>query len=266
MKRARSIACGLALAAPWLLIVALAGSGVATAQSYYIPRPPEQDSVLYPEEIPDPRVAPRDAHNPFAKDPHVPKSEQKAWVNNDYYSVGIEDQPTNLIPIVENGHLGPKTNPRGFWPRYTEGNLPLAVNELKYVLWVFPNHPRALLLLGMLAKQMHDPTIPIAYYEKALRLFPNRAATRAQYGAYLVDVGERNQGILQLEQALQLDPSLLAARAWLDKARRGQPVQPGASMSPAPASSSRSPAPASSAVSPAPPPSEEPPRTYVPRR
>ncbi|HEV8128391.1 MAG TPA: hypothetical protein VGQ14_01910 [Candidatus Eisenbacteria bacterium] len=251
-----------------LLTAALASYGVATAQSYYIPHPPEPDSVLYPEPYEDPRVAPRDAHNPFAKDPHVPKSEKKAWVNKDYYAISIEEQATFLIPVVENGHLGPKTNLRGFWPRYNEGNLPLALNELKYVLWVFPNHPRALLLLGMLAKQMHDPTIPIAYYEKALRLFPNRAATRGQYGAYLVDIGEKNQGILQLQQALQLDPSLLVARAWLDKARRGQPLHPGASGEPAPASSPASPPRASSAVSPAPSPTEESPdrRTYVPRR
>ena len=121
---------------------------------------------------------------------------------------------------MENGHLGPKTNPRGFWPRYTEGNLPLAVNELKYVLWVFPNHPRALHLLGIVSKQLHDTSIPIAFYEKALRLFPDRAFTRAQYGAYLVDIGERAQGIVQLEKALQKDPGLLTARASLDKARR----------------------------------------------
>ncbi len=257
MNGARSIRIGAGLGPVLLLLAAL---GTATPDSaraqIYIPHPPEPDSTLYPEEIPDPRVAPRDAHNPFAKDPHVPKSEQKAWVNRDYYDIGVEEQATFLIPIVENGHLGPKTNLRGFWPRYNEGNLPLALNELKYVLWVFPNHPKALHLLGMLSKQLHDRTIPIAYYEKALRLFPSRAPTRAQYGAYLVDIGERAQGILQLEQALRMDPSLLTARAWLDKARRGQSVTTGAVGESAPASQETAP------------PAQEPPgsRTYVPRR
>jgi hypothetical protein len=195
--------------------------GPARAQSTYIPRPPEPDSVLYPVPTKDPRVAPRDAHNPFATDPHVPKSEAKVWVNRDYYSIGIDEQSTFLIPVVENGHLGPKTNPRGFWPRYNEGNMIVALAELKYVLWVFPNHPQALHLLGIVSKRLHDTSIPIAFYEKALRLFPDRASTRAQYGAYLVDVGERAQGILQLEHALRLDPMNLTARAWLDKARRG---------------------------------------------
>ena len=258
MSGVRSIRIGAGLGPALILLAALgtATSDSARAQTYYIPHPPEPDSVLYPEEIPDPRVAPRDAHNPFAKDPHVPKSEQKAWVNRDYYDIGIEQQATFLIPVVENGHLGPKTNLRGFWPRFNEGNLPLALNELKYVLWVFPNHPRALHLLGMLSKQLHDPTIPIAYYEKALNLFPSRAATHAQYGAYLVDIGERAQGILQLEQALRMDPSLLTARAWLDKARRGQAVTTGAVGELAPATKESAP------------PAQEPPAgsTYVPRR
>ncbi len=208
------------LGAGALLLGLVSGAPRAGAQSSYIPRPPQADTLLYPEQIKDPRVAPRDAHNPISKDPHVPKNEAQLWVNNDYYSIGVDPQAYQLIPIVENGHLGPKTNPRGFWPRYTEGNLPLAVNELKYVLWVFPNHPRALHLLGIVSKQLHDTSIPIAFYEKALRLFPDRAFTRSQYGAYLVDIGERAQGIVQLEKALQKDPGLLTARAWLDKARR----------------------------------------------
>jgi len=204
-----------------LCILAWTGdAGQVQAQSSYIPRPPLPDTTLYPEQVKDPRVAPRDAHNPISRDPRVPKNEQQLWVNRDYFSIAVDPDSYRLIPIVENGHLGPKTNPRGFWPRYTEGQLQLAVNELKYVLWVFPNHPRALHLLGIVSKQIKDTAIPIAFYEKALRLFPDRAYTRAQYGAYLVDIGERTQGILQLEKALQMDPSLLVARAWLHKAKR----------------------------------------------
>ena len=210
-KAAVAAAVGL-----WLL----AAAGPVRAQSSYIPRPPEQDSLLYPEKFKDPRVAPRDAHNPLSLDPRVPKSEAQIWVNRDYFAIASDADSYRLIPIVENGHLGPKSNPRGFWPQYTGGRLELAVNELKYVLWVFPNHPRALHLLGIVSKEMKDTAIPIAFYEKALRLFPERAYTRAQYGAYLVDIGERAQGMMQLEKSLQMDPSSLPARAWLDKAKR----------------------------------------------
>lgn len=202
-------------------IFAISGSQEqARAQGSYIPAPPVQDSVLYPETKKDPRVAPHDAHNIRPTDPYSPKNEKQGFVNNDYFSIPVDATAARLIPIVENGHLGPKNNPRGFWPRYAEGRSNLAFNELQYVLWVFPNHPRALHLLGLLARETHQPSIPIAYYEKALRLFPGRAYTRAQYGAYLVEMGEKMQGILQLEQALKIDPTLLTARAWLDKAKR----------------------------------------------
>lgn len=202
-------------------LTALAGSRHdARAQTRYIPNAPQQDSILYPELKKDPRVAPHDAHNWHSRDPHAPKNEPQLWVNNDYFSIPVDAQAARLIPIVENGHLGPKTNPRGFWPQYQGGRHHLAFLELKYVLWVFPNHPRALHLLGMLARETNQKSVPIAFYEKALRLFPQRAYTRAQYGAYLVEVGETTQGILHLEEALKMDPSMLPARAWLDKARR----------------------------------------------
>jgi tetratricopeptide (TPR) repeat protein len=220
-----------------LTCLTLAASGRAPAQTSYIPRAPESDTLLYPETKKDPRIAPRDAHNPVSRDPRVPKNEPQPWVNRDYFAIATDPEAFRLIPIVENGHLGPKTNPRGFWPRFTKGEHQLAVAELKYVLWVFPNHPRALHLLGMMAKQMKDTSIPIAFYEKALRLFPDRAYTRAQYGAYLVDVGDRTQGLLHLEKALQMNPSDLVARAWLDKARRELGIETGAAGVTAPAAS-----------------------------
>lgn len=224
---------GWGLSALLLAACAVATLGTredARAQGTYVPALPEQDSLLYPEQKRDPRIAPHDAHNPVSPDPYVPKNEKQEWVNNDYFLIPVDTRAAYLIPIVENGHLGSKSNPRGFWPRYAEGRLELAVMELKYVLWVFPNHPRALHLLGQVARQMKQPTIPIAFYEKALRLFPDRAYTRAQYGAYLVEIGEKTQGILQLEQALKQDPSSLSARAWLDKARRSLGMEVGESV------------------------------------
>jgi tetratricopeptide (TPR) repeat protein len=218
-------------------LIAAAGEPTSTrAQGLYVPAPPEQDSILNPEQRKDPRVAPRDAWNPYPKDPYVPKNQSQGFVNNDYFAIPINSKAAQLIPVVENAHLGSKNNPRGFWPRYTEGNIEQALHELNYVLWVFPNHPRALFLLGMVARQVNQPMIPIAYYEKAIRLFPDRAYTYAQYGAYLVDVGEKTQGILQLQKALQMDPNLLPARAWLDKARRSVGLETGDDAAPGGAS------------------------------
>ncbi|MGE5178133.1 MAG: hypothetical protein ACM3PF_03475 [Bacteroidota bacterium] len=203
----------------WLL--GLSSRDEARAQGAFVPVAPEQDSIL-PGTVTkkDPRVAPRDAYNLNPTDPYVPKNTPQPWATNDYFAIPVNNKGINLIQIVENAHLGPKNNPRGFWPRYLEGRLDQAMHELNYVLWMYPNHPRALHLLGMLARETKQPYIPIAYYEKALRLFPDRAYTHGEYGAYLVEIGETTQGILQLEQALRMDPNLLTARAWLDKAKR----------------------------------------------
>ncbi len=194
----------------------------ARAQSSYLPSPPLQDSIM-PESrvIHDPRVAPRDAWNPISKDPHVPKNEYRSWVNQDYFTV--ESGPPDVqefINVVERPHLGPKTNPRGFWKYFNAGRYMESYVDLRYVLCVFPNHPRALQLLCVVSKLVKMPDVPIAYFEKAIKLFPNRAFTHAQYGAYLVDLGESTAGIMELEKALALDPDLLQARAWLSKARR----------------------------------------------
>ncbi len=194
----------------------------ARAQSNYLPNTPLPDSIM-PESrvIHDPRVAPRDAWNPISKDPHVPKNEYRSWVNQDYFTVenGTPDE-REFINVVERPHLGPKTNPRGFWKYFNAGRYMDSFVDLRYVLCVFPNHPRALQLLCVVSKLVNMPDIPVAYFEKAIKLFPNRAFTHAQYGAYLVDLGESTAGIMELEKALTLDPDLLQARAWLSKARR----------------------------------------------
>jgi len=209
----------LVAAAVALVLLAWSEPRSGEAQTTYVPRPPEQDSLLFKPEKKDPRVAPRDAWNPFSKDPHVPKNEYNLWTNNDYFAVEGDAWQTHLLDVVENGHLGSKKNPRGFWSYYNIGRLDLALPELKYVLWVYPNHPRGLFLICMLAKTMKEPGVPIAFFEKALRLFPSRAVTHAQYGSYLVDIGETTQGMLELEKALQLDPNNFVAIAALDKAK-----------------------------------------------
>lgn len=206
-----------------LLLLLLLTSGRAGAQGVYVPRPPEPDTVLIFEEDRskmDRRISPRDAVHAPNQDPHVPNPHTAAWGSRDYFAISSDVGLQSLIVTVENGHLGSKTNPRGFWPVFMRGQNLLAVNELKYVLGVFPNHPRALQLLNMMARKMSDWTIPIAFYEKAIRLFPQHAYTYAQYGAYLVEAGEKVQGMRQLEKALSMNPELLFARAWMDRARR----------------------------------------------
>lgn len=162
----------------------------------------------------------------------LPKNVPWTWVNNDYFTAGRDAAVSDILWKVEDAHLGPKNNKRGFWPWYLRGQVEIAVGDLRYALWVFPNHPRALHMLEVCAEDLHLPSLPIAYYEKAIRYFPRSAYTQAQYGRYLVHVGEVRVGIERLEEAVRLDPDLVQARAWLSEAngrlglfqRPGQPA------------------------------------------
>src|SRR5512132_3927623 len=121
-----------------LLLLLLAG-GRAGAQGTYVPRPPEPDSVVNWDEgrTQDRRIAPRGSAHPPSPDPHVPHSRSASWGSRDYFAISGDVGLQGLIVTVENGHLGPKTNPRGFWPAFLRGDEKrelylLAVNELKY--------------------------------------------------------------------------------------------------------------------------------------
>lgn len=192
----------------------------ATPRSTYIPRAPQTDTLLYPPLKKDKRIVPGHPFPMGMDDPHVPSRAHSIWHNQDYFTIPYVAEATRLIPIVENGHLGLKTNPRGFWPYFYARRYVDAIAELNYVLGVFNNHPRALHLLGICAKALNQPDIPIAYYEKALRWYPRHAITRAQYGTYLVDIGEITWGMRELNAALALDPDQPLALASLERAKR----------------------------------------------
>jgi tetratricopeptide (TPR) repeat protein len=155
-----------------------------------------------------------------------------AGQNSDYYAG--DAATAGIIQQVERYHLSEDN----FWRHYRDGHLEYARNELIFTLRWLPNHPRALYLMELICKQMGRPEMAIQYYEKAVRLFPHRAYTRAQYGAYLVRVGARETGIQELRAAVAADSTLLQARAWLSQALAPAPTTGGASSTagrPAPA-------------------------------
>jgi len=146
-----------------------------------------------------------------------------SWGNKDYFNYyrGPRHE-SNLLYRVEKNHFNEKEN---FGAKFSSGKLDDALAELKYVLWVFPNHPNALYFLGLIARLVNLPAVPIAYYQKALKLFPQHAITHAQFGAYLVDSGAAEAGITKLKEAISKDAHLAVAYAWLVKAyeKSGQP-------------------------------------------
>jgi len=115
------------------------------------------------------------------------------------------------LATVEKYHLTKET----FWMEFESRRYHYALGELKFVLRHFPNHPKALQLMELVAKMMNQPHLVIPYYEKAVRLYPQYALTHAQYGNYLVDIGLTEQGIGRLQKAIEIDPKLTVAYYWL---------------------------------------------------
>lgn len=141
-----------------------------------------------------------------------------AWLNRNYFTRGTDTFTRDLLANAERNHLAQEN----FWKNYKAGELRYALDDLKYVLLVFPNHPRALHLMTLVCRTMKDSTTPIVYFEKAVRLFPNEPYTFAQYGAYLVATGDVDQGIARLKDALRLNPNLTYALGLLAEAQKKQ--------------------------------------------
>ena len=148
-----------------------------------------------------------------------PQGEQgDAWINRNYFTRGTDGFTQELLANAERNHLAQEN----FWKNYKAGELHYALEDLKYVLLVFPNHPRALHLMTLVCKTMKDSTTPIVYFEKAVRMFPNEPYTFAQYGAYLVSTGDVEQGIARLKDALRINPNLTYALGLLAEAQKKQ--------------------------------------------
>lgn len=135
---------------------------------------------------------------------------RKQW---DYFAPKDQEY-TNLLYNLEKYHFA-KDN---FWKSLAEGKYGLAIEDLDYLLRYFPNHPDALLMLGRIAKTTKRFSLPIPYFENALKLFPQHAVTQYRYGEYLVDIGLYEEGIIPLEKAVALDPGMSEAHAALGRA------------------------------------------------
>src|SRR5262245_29809378 len=115
---------------------------------------------------------------------------------NDYYQKDQTEASRWLLDDVETYHFGPDN----FWRSWKSGAYAYAKNDLLYTLRKYPNHPKALHMLGELAKATNDLGLPIVHYEKAIRLFPSYAYTHAQYGQYLIEIGAVNAGMSELRE------------------------------------------------------------------
>jgi Flp pilus assembly protein TadD len=64
------------------------------------------------------------------------------------------------------------------WLRREEGDLPSAQARLQHALHLDPNHPRALVEMGMLLETYHFPERARSVYQQVLRTHPNEPEAR----------------------------------------------------------------------------------------
>lgn len=123
------------------------------------------------------------------------------------------------LALIDDAH----TDKVMYWLR--QENVGRAIQDLKFTLDRFPNHPRALLLVELVGRITEVPTMAMPYYDKAVSLYPHYGKTWAQYGKYLVEIGKHEEGIRKLKRALELDPNMSSAHGWLSDAylRAGKP-------------------------------------------
>lgn len=137
-------------------------------------------------------------------------------LNNDYFMAEQEPRMKELLHLVEMNHINrTQFHSQGVIGMIRAGQYDQSMRELAYALERFPNHPKALTLMGLLAKMTKKPLVALTWYERATKLYPQYALTHAQYGWYLVDIGNVKKGTEKLIKAIELDPQLAAAHAWL---------------------------------------------------
>ena len=142
--------------------------------------------------------------------------------NHDYFSASAKPFTKDLLRMVESAHtnkiLLSLRKSYAAPPTLVKGFQKSALADTEYTLERIVNHPRALILSQMVATAINKPRLPIKYYERALAHYPQYAITHAQYGNFLVEIGEIEAGIKRLKKAIQLDPKLSSAYGWLSNA------------------------------------------------
>lgn len=110
------------------------------------------------------------------------------------------------LTVVETFHFTPKVE------ALVQGASGALGADIGYTLDHFPNHPRALAAMAKLGlrdktPQPHGATHSLpCYFERAVAYRPNDAKVRMLYGAYLLAGGQQDAAMVQMQEALRLNP------------------------------------------------------------
>ncbi|MCA9471143.1 MAG: hypothetical protein MRJ96_10700 [Nitrospirales bacterium] len=144
---------------------------------------------------------------------------ERATEGHDYYEARTNPYIRSLIGNINSNHVKnilPNIQMAyRVHPSLKQGRLETALKEIEYTLHRLVNHPKALALSATVASLMDQPKLPIKFYQKAIYMYPKRAITHAQFGNFLVGVGEMEEGINRLKVAIKIDPKLKVAYGWL---------------------------------------------------
>ena len=136
----------------------------------------------------------------------------------DYFAAQSNDDEANLISLAEIGHIYGSHLGKNIYEIIASGNYNQAYQEMYYVLDRIPNHPKALQILSSLVRMTNKLSIAVSYYEKALSKYPQWPITYAQYGQFLMEIGQVDTAIEKLKRAIEIDPKLVGGYALLAKA------------------------------------------------
>jgi tetratricopeptide (TPR) repeat protein len=121
---------------------------------------------------------------------------------NDYYAAII----TGRHKAVEQFHLGPCER------SLSARNYRKAIAECDFILRIFPNHPRALLLTVKTCEQWKSPECRLdEVFERAIAINPKASATFVLNGIYLHGAKQFAKARQSYERALELDTDSMNA-------------------------------------------------------
>jgi tetratricopeptide (TPR) repeat protein len=121
---------------------------------------------------------------------------------HDYYAF----QRSSLVTNVEQFHLGPCQQ------RLRERDYARSVGECNFILKIFPNHPRALVLTTEACNSWKSPLCRLdEVFQNAVSINPQAPETFVIQGMYQHRSQQYGKAIRSYEYALQLDPNLLNA-------------------------------------------------------
>lgn len=108
--------------------------------------------------------------------------------------------PPKLLENVEKFHLNQGIE------KMRNGQIQYAKEEFEFILRYFPNHPRGLMLMGELAVKEKMPALAEQYFQRAIDLYPETAATYMVYAIFLQKIDNLDKAIKNYQKALKLAP------------------------------------------------------------